>query len=49
VLHRDWFDRTGGHDDEASRQVWAGLLDQLILHARDGFRVPAPARHTTGH
>jgi AcrR family transcriptional regulator len=42
VLHRHWFELTGGRDDHASRRVWAELLDKLILHTRDGFRDPAP-------
>ncbi len=47
VLHRQWFAATGGADDDASRRVWHALLDKLMLHTRDGFRVHVPSPRTT--
>lgn len=37
VCHRHWWERTGAADDEASRAVWAELLDRLIEQLRTGF------------
>jgi AcrR family transcriptional regulator len=41
VLHRHWFARTGGADDEASRRVWTELVERLVVTVRDGYRAPA--------
>ncbi|RIQ18323.1 TetR/AcrR family transcriptional regulator [Jiangella rhizosphaerae] len=38
VLHAHWSARTGAADDDASRAVWAELLERLIGTVRNGFR-----------
>lgn len=40
VLHRHWFVRTGGADDDASRLVWTELVERLVVTVRDGYRSP---------
>lgn len=42
VIHRHWWEATGALDDDASRVVWAGLLDHLVERARHGHE-DAPA------
>jgi len=37
VCHLHWWERTGAADDDASRAVWAELLDRLIHQLRTGF------------
>lgn len=37
VCHAHWWERTGAADDDASRAVWAELLDRLIHQLRTGF------------
>lgn len=37
VLHAHWWTRTGAADDDASRAVWAELLNHLIDQLRTGF------------
>ena len=37
VLHTRWWEQTGAADDQASRTVWAELLDHLIDQLRSGF------------
>ncbi len=37
VLHRHWFEVTGGADTAASRQTWAALVDRLVDGVRTGF------------
>ena len=46
ALYRHWYALTGAADDDASRAVWAGLVDRLITAARTGYGpdrgAPAP-------
>lgn len=37
VLHRHWYTRTGGADDESSREAWARLVEQLVETVRAGY------------
>lgn len=41
VLHRHWYARTGGADDDASRRVWDELVERLVVSVREGHRSPA--------
>ena len=43
VLYRHWYARTGGADDDRSRQVWADMVDRLVETVRAGYRPSAPA------
>jgi len=36
VIHRHWWAATGAADDDASRAVWARLLDHLVERVRRG-------------
>jgi TetR/AcrR family transcriptional regulator of autoinduction and epiphytic fitness len=45
VLHRHWDLTTGASDDEASRRVWADLVERLLDNARHGYgSVPRAVR-----
>lgn len=42
AIHRHWDAATGAADDDASRQVWAGLVDRLVVRLRSGYAVDPP-------
>lgn len=46
VLHRHWYERTGGTDDAASRELWSGLVGHLVEITRDGVS-PVGATYVT--
>ncbi|GED10797.1 TetR/AcrR family transcriptional regulator [Cellulosimicrobium cellulans] len=41
VIQRRWWAATGAADDDASREVWAALLDRLVERIRAGWADPA--------
>ncbi|WP_318657144.1 TetR/AcrR family transcriptional regulator [Cellulosimicrobium composti] len=41
VIQRRWWAATGAADDEASRRVWAALLDRLVERTRAGWATRA--------
>jgi len=41
VIQRRWWAATGAADDDASRRVWADLLDRLVDRVRAGWASPA--------
>jgi len=40
VIQRRWWEVTGAADDDASRRVWAELLDRLVRRTRAGYATP---------
>jgi len=41
VIQRRWWEVTGAADDDASRRVWAELLDRLVRRTRAGYATTA--------